>query len=320
MTATTHAIEHELIPTGATHEGEPVRVPRFVIDSGVAGPTLMVTAGQHGRELNGIEAVRRWMRWVEREPFRGRIEVFPVVNPPGVGAVRQVVPGETQNLNRIWPGDAEGTTTERIAAAVAPFVTRADFLVDIHGWSDWTVGVVLTADGEDEAVAAMARAFGMGFVFCNARGFQPGNLKTWAKEHGATAIGIELTPQWRLREEAVAAGFRGLINTMKHCGLLDGEPELPARQWRYTASTPHCSLMCERAGLWVQERWPGDVVAKGEVLGHVYSYETLGVTQRVVSEMDGVVINAGPCHESVECNTVRPGAMLAQVWAAEAME
>lgn len=322
MTPTTmnqNTLHRELIATTAVHEGEPVRVPRIVVDSGVAGPTLTITAGQHGRELNGIEAVRRFLAWIESAPFHGRVEVFPVVNPPAVAAVRQVVPGETQNINRIWPGDAQGTMTERIAAAVAPFVAETDFLVDLHGWSDWTVCVVLTADAEDQDVAAMARAFGLGYVFCNAAGFQPGNLKTWAKRNGATAIGIELTPQWRLREEAVRAGVRGLINVMKHCGLLDGELELPERQWRYTASTPRCDLMCEHAGLWVQACVPGDTVRAGDTLGHVYSYQTLQLLQRVVSAIDGVVINAGPCHESVECNTVQPGCMLAQVWAAEAI-
>lgn len=316
-TATMPQVSHDAVPTTAVVDGQPLTIPRILVRGTQPGPTLTVTAAQHGRELNGIEAVRRLLEGVRHEPLLGTLQLFPVVNPPATRSVRQVVPGETQNLNRIWPGDAAGTNTERIAAAVAPHVAASDYLVDLHGWSDWTVDVVLTGSRADKPILDLARAFGLPFVFCNVDGFQPGNLKTWARANGCVAIGVELTPQWRLREAAVQAGLRGLINVLRYVRMLPGEPEPPPRRWVYDTHTEHVDLLAEQAGLWVQRCTPGAEVRKGELFGELFDLDTLEAVQAVRSPMDGVVINIGPCHEGVECNTVPQGSMLAQVWAAE---
>lgn len=136
-------VRRRSIRTAAKFEGKPLSISRFIATAGVAGPTLTVTAAQHGREINGIESVRRLLEWIAGKPLRGTLQVFPVVNRPGVQAVQQTVPGESQNLNRVWPGSSDGTVTERIAAAIAPHVVRSDYLIDLHGWSNLTVPAAL---------------------------------------------------------------------------------------------------------------------------------------------------------------------------------
>lgn len=310
-------VVHDMVETTAICEGHPVQIPRFVVEGHEPGPTLTITAAQHGRELNGIESVRRLLEWLPTQPLCGRLQVFPVVNPPAVMNVRQVVPGETQNINRIWPGDRQGTNTERIAAAVAPYITESDYLIDLHGWSNWTVDVVLTGTREPGPIMDIAKAFGLPFIFCNVEGFQPGNLKTFAKNHDVIAIGLELTPQWRLREEAVQYGFQGIQNVLIHLNMLPGSPKRPFKQWLYHTHTPHTDVIAEHAGLWVQNSIPGQPVQQNDLLGCLYSYETLKCIQKVHSPQNGILINIGPCHESIECNTIKAGNMLAQVWSAE---
>lgn len=312
-----NSVRHEPVQTTAKVDGEAVVVPRIVVEGSRPGPTLTVTAAQHGRELNGIEAVRRLLRRVEHEPIAGTLQLFPVVNPPAVQAVRQTLPGNSQNPNRVWPGSPTGTNTERLLAAVAPHIIASDYLVDLHGWSDWTVDVVLTGSATEPRILELAEVFGLGFIFCNAGGFQPGNLKTFAWEHDVVPIGIELTPQWRLREAAVEAGCRGLLNVMRHVGMLPGKPDVPALQWRYQTDTPHEDLLAEGDGLFVQAHTVGAAVSAGEVLGRLYALDTLELIQEVQAPIDGVLINLGPCHQGVECNRVPAGAMLAQVWQAE---
>jgi len=314
-----NTVRRELIDTAASYNGEPVRLPRIVIEGQAAGPTLTITAAQHGRELNGVEACRRLIDQLADTPLRGTVQIFPVVNPPAIDQVRQVVPGETQNLNRIWPGDENGTNTERLAAAVAPYIVESDWLIDLHGWSDWTVDVVLTGTADDPDVLDLARACGLGYVFCNVDGFQPGNLKTYARQHGVIPVGFELTPQWRLREAAVALGVRGLLNGLKHAGLIDGDPELPETQWRYQTDTEHAEVNAEQGGLFLQHATVGARVKQDELLGELVDYATLQVVQQVVSPIEGVLINLGPTRDGIETNTVTAGAMLAQVWAATEM-
>jgi len=278
---------------------------------------LTVTAAQHGREVNGLEVCRRLLGWIAGRPLRGPVQVFPIANPPAVEAVSQTVPGEKQNPNRVWPGRADGTTTERIAAALAPHIARSDYLVDLHGWSDWTVRAALVPSSRHEAALALARAFGLECIYCNRDGFQRGNLKTFAAGEGVVGIGIELTPQWRLSEDSVEAGLRGVINVLKHLDMLPGRPVPPRRQWLYTAETPRADVLARKAGLYVQAVSPGAAVRKGAVLGRLCGLDDLKPIQEVRAPIAGLLVNAGPCRGGVECSIVEAGAMLAQVWQAK---
>ncbi|GAG16382.1 unnamed protein product, partial [marine sediment metagenome] len=163
-------IETYQVKTGARFAGKKVEIFRFLARGRREGPTVTITAAQHGRELNGIEVARRIMEWGQGKRLRGTLQVFPVVNPPAVEAVSQTVPGETQNLNRIWPGREKGTVTERIAAAVAPYVAESDYLIDLHCWSQWSVSTALISSLEGRPALDLARAFGLRFVFSNVRG------------------------------------------------------------------------------------------------------------------------------------------------------
>ncbi|MFW6060196.1 MAG: succinylglutamate desuccinylase/aspartoacylase family protein [Phycisphaeraceae bacterium] len=310
-------VHHESIETRAVVDSEPVRVPRFLIEGEAGGPTLTITAAQHGRELNGIEAARRVIEQLPGEPLRGTVQVFPVVSPPSVHAVSQVVPGDTQNINRIWPGHADGTNTERIAAALAPLIVQADALVDLHGWTDWTVCATLCGSCEHELTHRMARAFGLPCTYCTTNGFQPGNLKTYAQQQGLLAIGAELTPQWRLSEPSVQGGVRGLMNVMRHLGMLPGEPALPETQWHYRADTPRETVNAAQAGLFTRSGEIGTWVEESALLGRLYDYQTLRCVQEVRAPIEGLLVNLGPCHNGVESNTVPEDAMLAEVWRAE---
>ena len=310
-------IRQGTVRTSAQHGGTRVGIARIVATGGSPGPTLTITAAQHGRELNGVEAARRVVEWLDGRKLSGTVQVFPVVNPPAVRAASQTVPGEKQNPNRIWPGDRNGTATERIAAAIAPYIAKSDYLVDLHGWSDWTVSTALVGRADDSAAVAMARAFGLEFVYCNLDGHHAGNLKTFAEGCGITCIGVELTPQWRIRSESVESGLRGLVNVLRHLRMLSGRPQRPKRQWLYTAATPRRSIRAGTDGLYVQKVRPGTPVRKNRLLGCLYRTDTLRLAQEVRAPISGVVINIGPCRNAVECNVVLQGAMLAEVWKAD---
>ncbi len=311
------AIHTEWIESTAVYQDERVRIFRFVARGAEAGPTLTVTAGQHGRELNGIEAARRLMRHIVDQPLSGTLQIFPMVNPPGIAAVSQEVPGESQNLNRIWPGDAAGTVTERIAAAVAPYVAGSDYLIDMHGWSDWSVCAMLLSATDGKAALELAQSFGLSCHYINLNGFQPGNLKTFASRNGVVPVGVELTPQWRLNPRHVDRGFDGLLGSLRHLGMLPGISSPAEVRYFYDGETEHVDMIAEAPGLYVQESSAGKWVDTGELLGYLYGLDSLDLLREVRAPCAGLLVNNGPCLASgIESNIVPTGAMLAQVWQA----
>ena len=107
-------------------------VPIAVIRNG-DGPTLLITAGNHGDEYEGQVAAAGFVRSIDPKAIRGRVIVAPALNLPAATAGRRTSPLDGGNLNRSFPGDALGGPTAKIAAFVdSQLLPRADLVIDLH--------------------------------------------------------------------------------------------------------------------------------------------------------------------------------------------
>lgn len=102
------------------------------------GKTLVVTAGVHGCEYVGILALQKLAETLDCATLFGQVILLPLVNSKGFFAgVKQLNPADGRNLNREFPGKADGTETQRMAWTIEKLLyPEADFLLDLHG-GDW---------------------------------------------------------------------------------------------------------------------------------------------------------------------------------------
>ena len=110
------------------------RVPLTIIRGRQAGPTLALVAGTHGSEVAPIVAVQQIRQAVDPAQLRGTLLLVHVANMPSfLGRTIYYSPFDGKNLNRVYPGRADGTASERIAQAItAEIIDRSDYLVDMH--------------------------------------------------------------------------------------------------------------------------------------------------------------------------------------------
>ena len=109
-------------------------VPVTVVNRG-SGPTALVMAGNHGDEYPGQVATLRLMRDAGREPEKvtGRVILIPALNVPASKAATRLSPLDGKNLNRSFPGRADGTPTEMIAHFLTTVLfPLADIVIDMH--------------------------------------------------------------------------------------------------------------------------------------------------------------------------------------------
>ena len=89
------------------------------------GRTLVVTAGVHGCEYVGVQALRRLAVELDPAELSGNVILLPLANPTGFYAgAKQVVPEDGVNLNRAFPGDPAGTLSARLAYALETALYR----------------------------------------------------------------------------------------------------------------------------------------------------------------------------------------------------
>ena len=221
--------------TFAGDEGlEKYQWPYIAIAGLMAGPTVLITAGIHAAEYTGIEAAIRLGRTISPDAVRGTILIIPLLNRPGFYERSIYVnPEDNDNLNRLFPGKADGTWGERFAhRLLTEIITKCDNAIDLHAGDlieDLVPFVIYRETGNaalDGRIEAMANAYGMRWAVKSApTGERPGTLMAVAAQNGVAAMLAESGGRGQLVEEDVARHVTGVTNILRTIGAVSGRPE-----------------------------------------------------------------------------------------------
>jgi uncharacterized protein len=110
-----------------------LEIPVNVIRSGVEGPSVLLCAGMHGEETNGIEIIRKVISRDEVKNLRcGTLIAIPVINVISFLYGSRELP-DGRDLNRCFPGSQRGSIGKRIAFDIMKHILPViDFGVDFH--------------------------------------------------------------------------------------------------------------------------------------------------------------------------------------------
>src|SRR5690242_5154116 len=147
-------------------------IPVMLVHGARPGPVLAVAAGSHGSEYASIIAVERLIDAVNPANVSGTLILLPLINVPSFEKITpHVNPTDNKSMNRFYPGDANGTQTDRASYVITrEVVEKCDHLIDLHGgdldenlrpYSYWTV---TGNQKQDEASRAMVLAFGLDHI------------------------------------------------------------------------------------------------------------------------------------------------------------
>lgn len=250
------------------------------------GPTLCVTAGIHGDEINGVEIAHRVYAGVTAGDLAGTLIVIPAVNIYGFRTGSRYL-SDRRDLNRFFPGSPKGSLAAQIAWHVfTPLRQHCAALLDLHTGSNLRTNVPqIRTDLRRPEALALARSFGVGIVLDGAG--PRGNLRRAMLEAGIPAVLFEAGEPLRFDEAAIRVGVAGVRQVMIHQGMLPASSAAPADARVIRRS--HWLRVRGAGGIFLSDRKPGEAVRRGEVLGTV----TDPITERVetiLADQDGLLI------------------------------
>lgn len=253
---------HGVLPLHQRLDNSVAGIPLIIVNGKEPGPTLLVDGCTHGDELEGMLAVQQVCQDLDPATLKGTLVGVPSVNYEAVEAMQRGTPrrllsdAKSLDINRVFPGDAHGTGTERVANAYATqVIPKADYFITFHGGGNAFVGPpkVLYDDlGDDLGArnADLAKAFGWPVLWRNAGGYQfNGTSQGVAQELGIPSIVPEGGGSDRMPDrftKAVDHFVSGIYNVLRHLDMLDGDPTLPTRWHAFTDDT---HLHVDRDGL-----------------------------------------------------------------------
>ncbi|MBT2160406.1 succinylglutamate desuccinylase/aspartoacylase family protein [Zobellia barbeyronii] len=275
-------ISIDRLPTGTL-----IDIPVYVFNSKKPGPTLLVQAGLHGDEINGIEIVRRMLTEKRLNVTSGAVIAVPILNIFGFIHYSRDVP-DGKDVNRSFPGSKIGSMAGRIAYHyTSAILSQVDFGIDLHtgGGQRHNFPQIRYTDN-DERSEQLAKVFNAPISFSSK--LIKGSFRNAAHQLKIPTVVFEAGESMRFDDYSIIEGMQGVLNVMKHFGMIETiEPKYIERN-----NTVHLKdrkwLRAPTAGMFIPKIENGSEIKKGQVLG-IVSGPYAKRSKIVKAPMDGLV-------------------------------
>jgi len=280
-------LESLLIPSATG--GPPREIPVITLSTRRAGPSVVITANIHGDEVTGVGAVHALLPLLEKKLLRGRVHLYPSLNPDGLAARTRGVPADRQDLNRLFPGDASGTPSERLAHVLWSDIVRRepDLALDLHADSPASIPYTLldratTFEGDRRRrLEAESERYGRSTGLTLLREYQDKYYLEYRLDRslsgcvlntlGVPAVTVEAGPRLYLDPASVALAVSAVMGALTAAGIVDA----PAPEHRSRINGPPLRRAAgprsSTAGVFRPLIAPGGAVEKGQPLAEVRS-------------------------------------------------
>lgn len=277
-------------------------VPVIVVNGAKPGPVLALVAGSHGTEYASILALQQLAEAADPGSLSGKLIILPLIN---VGSFLQKVPhvnpADGKNMNRFYPGKADGTQTERISWAISrQVIDKCDYLIDLHGGDldenlrRYSYLAETGKAAQDATARAMTLAFGLDHIILqDFRGPLPAGgpvtITRYAASLGKPTVTAEAGHAGVSSAEDVDALIHGCWNVARYLKMLPGAAKTVEHPlWLSRVTT----VASEMDGVFYPLVDADEYVTQGMRIGYMTDYVGKKVAD-IASPVAGVILYIG---------------------------
>ena len=278
-------VQHGFLKLPHSHDDSAwgsIVIPITVAKNGV-GPTILLTGANHGDEYEGPVALFDLANNINSEDIQGRVIIVPGMNYPAFQAAKRTSPIDGGNMNRVFPGNPEGTFTEKIADYFnRTLLPLADFVVDFHSggktldFLPFCCAHVLNDKEQQSRCIAAMKAFNAPHSVMLLEIDAVNMYDTAAENMGKVFISTELGGGGSTTAYTVEIAKKGIRNLLRHTGICKGDLEV-AETLKLDMPDQRCYIFSETTGLVEHCVDLGDSVKEGQLVAKVHNIERTGV-------------------------------------------
>lgn len=275
------------------HTSTSIQVPVIVERAKEDGPTIVLMAGVHGDEINGVEIIRTVIRKKFNKPIKGTIICIPILNIFGFLNLKRELP-DGRDLNRSFPGSATGSLASQFAfhfmKEIVPF---ADVILDFHtGAANRNNYPQIRCVFKDQQSVDLAKVFNPPFILDSA--YIPKTIRESVHKRGKLMLLFEGGKSNSIEELVVEEGVNGVKRVLNHYGMRAFKIDISEGRDAHMLIESKW-MRASMSGLFRVLVANGSAVKKGDVIGLLTDpYGKL--EKRVRSVTDGYVfcVNEAP--------------------------
>lgn len=270
-----------------------IKLPVTLINGKKEGKTVLITGGVHNAEYTGIETAIQLASEIQPDEITGCLILIHPVNTSGFeNRTMSVVAEDGKNLNRIFPGNPNGTEGDKICHFLATaFLSQIDFYIDLHagdGYENLTPYVYYLGAVAPEVVEqskVMAQKVNVPYLVKSLT--TTGGIYNYAGSCGIPSILIERGGEARWSEEEVNRYKADVKNVLRYLAVLSGA--VKDNEYKQVEISDVIYENASVNGCWYPHKKSGEVITKGEELGVIKDYFGK-VLQRCTAKYDGLIL------------------------------
>lgn len=274
------------LPIGKLPSGESVAMELKISRAINDGPTVLITAGIHGDEINGVEILRRLIQNGALDHLNcGTLVLIPIVNVYGfINRSREVPDGK--DVNRSFPGNMTGSLASRIARTLTKkILPEVDIVIDLHtgGQGHYNYPQIRYTRGDVNS-QILGKVFNAPVLI--AKTAIRKSFRRIASDLNTPLIIFEGGENLRLDELSIQEGVHGILRLLAFHEMID-DPGLEKSKLHHFEQTSW--VRASRSGIFRLFRHSGQQVKKGDIIGEIGMPKGPG-TFNVLAPRDGMII------------------------------
>lgn len=274
---------------------EEFRILKNHISNG-KGKRISIVTGTHGDELEGQYVCYLISRMVSEniEKLHGTVDIYPALNPLGIDSMQRGVPAFDLDMNRIFPGNADGSMMEKVAHDIYTDLCGSDMVIDIHSSNIFLREIPQVRISEDsaEVLVPYAKLLGIDFIWVHqAATVLESTLAHSLNSSSTPCLVAELGVGGRISHSLCNNLVLGIQNLMYHMGIWEEQPD----QSRIGDSIVSQGgdaiefINASTSGVFVTEIHNDVHVVKGQIIGQIISPLKGQVQADVKAPCDGLL-------------------------------
>jgi len=278
--------------------GTKIFLPIHIFRSKNPGPTLLLSGGLHGDEVNGVEIVRRCLvEGLFNNLNAGTVIAIPIINIYGFINFSREVP-DGKDVNRSFPGTPRGSLASQVAHILSDqVIPNIDYGIDFHtgGASRYNYPQIRFTESDSKA-EELAKAFAAPITIAN--NVIDKSFRKEALNQGKSIIVFEGAESKRYDEFSTDEGYKGTQRLLHHLGMFSA-PDIQESRVENIYTNMHWQR-AEKAGLYTWTVRSGQEVKKGDQLGSIhdphntYNHPVIAdTTGTIIGHNNAPVVNAG---------------------------
>lgn len=268
-------------------------IRKNIIRHGDGKKRVCIVTGTHGDELEGQMVCYLIARQLNEQlaSLDGTVEIYPALNPLGIDTIQRGIPNFDLDMNRIFPGDKNGTMAEQAAYTIIEDLKGADIVIDIHSSNLYlreTPQVRINVLNVKELVP-LAQELGMDFIWIHdAATVLEATLAHSLNSTGTRCLVVEMGVGERINHKMCNRLKDGIFHLLQSMDMwYGGAPTALLSDARICKGDMVAFLNAETSGVFITDMKCGVMVREGQEIGLIVEPLTGSVLSRVVAPVDG---------------------------------